>query len=217
MKPRHAILGLIAAVSLIPLGAQAQSDFGVSFGLQLAAATARSESPNVSEQLSGILIGGEVSVSWWRLLLDLRYLDGSADPEVSGVGRDVVEGEVMLGVRPVAWLALKVGPHARSYVMPEGTQRWLYWETRIAAQSRLGTPALRAYFEGWTGIASRLDVAEVLDRAQGLEGGLRLSPAGSRVWAKLAYRMDYSRLGGGVRHETMEYGMVGVGLALGAR
>jgi hypothetical protein len=158
--------------------------------LDVSAISLKSESPTIDEDLSGVVAGGSVALTWSRLSVDLLYLQGSADPE---------------------------GDHARSYITGVGTQRWLFWELRLAAQTRLGSPVLLAYFEGWNGVSSKLDVAESLDRAQGLEGGLRLEPQGTPFWARVGYRVDHSRLGGGVRRETAEYITVGLGVALGAR
>jgi hypothetical protein len=146
--------------------------------LDVSAISVKSESPTIDENLSGVVAGGSVALTWSRLSVDL---------------------------------------HARSYITGVGTQRWLFWELRLAAQTRLGSPVLLAYFEGWNGVSSKLDVAESLDRAQGLEGGLRLEPRGTPFWARIGYRVDHTRLGGGVRRETAEYIMVGLGVALGAR
>jgi hypothetical protein len=212
---RGLVVSLLLSACLLR-AAEAQEPFGVTVGADLSAATVRSESGDDSEKVTGVLIGGVIAVEWWRLTLDMFYLEGTAEPQEAGEGRDVIEGELLAGVRVLPWLGVKVGPHIRSYVLPgEGTQRWVFWEVRLSAAARLGTPILTGYFEGWNALSSELDVAESLDRAQGLEGGLKFEPRGVPLWATLGYRMDHSRLAGGTRRETIEHVILGVGLAIG--
>jgi hypothetical protein len=217
MNRRITVLISVCVGLVWSLPALSQSRLAASLELDVSTFSLKSETAALSESLSGVLVGGAATLSWSAVSLGTQYLQGTADPDGSGEGRDVVEGSLMLGFQVVPWLALRIGPHARSYITDVGTQRWLYWELRVAAQTRLGSPVLLAYFEGWNGISSKLDVVESLDRAQGLEGGFRLEPRRTPVWARIGYRMDHSRLGGGLRRETAEYLIVGLGLAFGAR
>jgi len=202
---------------LMPATASPQGKMSASAALELSAASAKSLVHDTSQTFSGVLFGGEASLALGKLSLDLLYLEGSASSDGNEADRDVVEGEVMLGFHALRWLSLKIGPHARSYVTAQGTQRWMFWELRLAADAALGTPTLKAYFEGWTSLSTNLDVAESLDRAQGLQGGIRLEPRGLPISFRLGYRMDHSRLADGVRLETIEHLMLAVGWRFGGR
>src|SRR2546421_8618136 len=47
--------------------------------------------------------------------------------------RSLIEGALLVGFRPVEWLTLSGGPHARAYAASGQTQRWLFWELRVRA------------------------------------------------------------------------------------
>jgi len=178
----------------------------------------RSQASDVSETSSGVLLGGGASLELWRASLDLLYWQGGVTAGGTGAERDVVEGEAMLGFRILGWLSFKLGPHARTYITTEETHtRWLFWEMRVAADAALGTPLLSGYFEGWTSLSANLGVAEALDRAQGLQGGLRFEPRSTPIFVTIGYRMDHSRLASGTRLETIEHLLVALGWRFGGR
>src|SRR3989441_13156293 len=58
----------------------------------------------------------------------------------AGVRPDLVEGTGMLGARPLTWLTLETGPHARAYSLAGSTQRWLFWELRAGAAAAFAGP-----------------------------------------------------------------------------
>ncbi len=209
--------GLAVAISLsaAPAVALAQSALGITFGAAVSTVRVNSQSGASVDQLSGVMAGGEGKLSLWKASLDLRYFEGSADSSGEGDGKDIVEGEALLGFRPLHWLTVKLGPHIRSMISDLGTQRWVFWEIRLRGEATLGIPILKGYLEGWNVIGDKLDVSEPMDRGQGLEGGLKLQSAGRPLWARLGYRMDHSRLGGGARTETMEQLVATVGFSLG--
>lgn len=218
MTPRIAASSFIAlAFLLTPADAASQGKLSASAALELSAASARSRLHDTSEAFGGVLFGGEASLTLGKLSLEVLYLEGGASSDRNEADRDVVEGEAMLGFRALRWLSLKIGPHARSFVTAQGTQRWMFWELRLGADAALGTPVLKGYFEGWTSLATNLDVAESLDRARGLQGGIRLEPQRSPVSFRIGYRMDHSRLADGLRLETMEHLMLAVGWRFGGR
>ena len=104
----------------------------------------RTEQPGGATEFSGAAFGGEGTLSLGRFRLDLSYLQGRLDPDTgSARARDLVEGAVLLGVRPVEWLTVSAGPHARAYAASGQTQRWLFWELRVRAATPFIGSAVR--------------------------------------------------------------------------
>ena len=165
-------------------------------------------------QFSGAAFGAEGTVSLGRVQLGLSYLQGRLDPDTgSAPARDLVEGSVLLGVRPVEWLTLSAGPHARAYATNGQTQRWVYWELRLrAAKPFIGT-AVRGYAELWRAVAADANVPEPFDHAQGGEAGMIVRLARAPFECRVAYRIDHAVLGGGSRLETADGVVIGVGLS----
>jgi len=176
-------------------------------------ARVRTEQLGEAFQFSGAAFGAEGTVSLGRVQLGLSYLQGRLDPDTgSAPARDLVEGAVLLGVRPVEWLTLSAGPHARAYAANGQTQRWVYWELRMrAAKPFIGT-AVRGYAELWRAVAADANVPEPFDHAQGGEAGMIVRFARAPFEARVAYRIDHAVLGGGSRLETVDGVVIGVGL-----
>ena len=169
---------------------------------------------NESSQLTGIALGGRAGVTWRKLRLDVRYLEGGLSSEADGLDEDIVEGELMLGFVPLSWLTLRLGPHIRSFVTSQGTQRWILWEGNAAGAVELGSPRLLAYFDLWHVFAADIDAVEPFDRGNGMEGGIRLTLDRLPFWGKLAYRIDQSSLGDGSRTNTVEQMVFAIGWML---
>jgi hypothetical protein len=179
-------------------------------------ARVRSAVPAGTDQLSGAAFLGEGILSLGRLSLGVSYLQGKLDPAgVAGVGtsRDLVEGTVLLGVRPAAWLTLEGGPHARAYTLTGGTQRWLFWELRARAATAFVGSAVRGYVELWRAVSADANVPEPFDHAQGGEVGMLLRLARAPLEARVGYRIDRAVLGGGSRVETVDGVVIGAGLS----
>src|SRR5213076_1420584 len=154
-------------------------------------ARVRTEQLGEAFQFSGAAFGAEGTVSLGRVQLGLSYLRG----------------------RPVEWLTLSAGPHARAYAANGQTQRWVYWELRMrAAKPFIGT-AVRGYAELWRAVAADANVPEQFDHAQGGEAGMIVRFARAPIEARVAYRIDHAVLGGGSRLETVDGVVIGVGLA----
>jgi hypothetical protein len=159
---------------------------------------------------SGFVVEGRLAAG--PVGLELGYTQGTLESDqAGGPGRDVVEGRALLGVRPVSWLELAVGAHARAYLTPAGTVRWTFWRTRARAEGALLTPMLRTYLELWAAPLTSVNEPEGGGAASGGEGGLRARIPGSPVWVRLAYAIDRAALKGDARVETLD----GVILALG--
>jgi len=193
----------------------AQNRLGGEVALGPVSTQVSSQDPEFSGQLSGVTLSGRVGLTYWKLLLDARYLEGTVKSGDNEREEDVVEGELMVGMVPLSWLAVKIGPHVRSLVTAQGTQRWWFWEGRVRAQANLGTPLLRSYLEAWHVFSANVDLAEGYDSGNGIEGGLRASLSQLPFWAELAYRIDNSRLGGGETTQTVEELILAIGVAFG--
>ena len=173
----------------------------------------RTEQLGEAFQFSGAAFGGEGTVSLGRVQLGLSYLQGRLDPDTgSAPARDLVEGSVLLGVRPVEWLTLSAGPHARAYAASGQTQRWIYWELRVRAAKPFIGSAVRGYAELWRAVAADANVPESFDHAQGGEAGMIVRLARAPLEVRVAYRIDHAVLGGGSRLETVDGVVIGVGL-----
>ncbi|UCD25690.1 MAG: hypothetical protein JSW51_07200 [Gemmatimonadota bacterium] len=164
-----------------------------------------------SSKLTGIAFGGRGVVTWRKLRLDLRYLEGGLSPEAEAPDEDIVEGELMLGFVPLSWLTLRFGPHIRSFVTNQGTQRWIFWEGHVGGALELGTPRLITYFDLWHVFGANVDAVEEYDSGNGIEGGIRFTLDRLPFWGKLAYRIDHSSLGAGSRSKTVEQMVFAIG------
>ena len=172
-----------------------------------------------SGQFSGAVVGGDGTLSFGRLELAVSYLQGKIDSvgasAAGGGGHDLVEGSVLLGARPWSWLTIATGPHARSYTLTSGTQRWVFWELRARAAGAFIGSAARGYVELWRALSADVNVPESFDHAQGGEAGMIIRFARAPLQARVAYRMDHTVLKsalGGTRLETVDGLVVGFGL-----
>ncbi len=194
--------GTLTAQTLAPAGA-----------LTVGSTRVRSQ----SGQFSGAVVGGDGTLSFGRLELAVSYVQGKVDTvgTAAGGGHDLVEGSVLLGARPLSWLTIATGPHARSYTLTSGTQRWVFWELRARAAGAFIGSAARGYVELWRALSADVNVPESFDHAQGGEAGMIIRFARAPLQARVAYRMDHAVLKsalGGTRLETVDGLVVGFGL-----
>ncbi|UCG87427.1 MAG: hypothetical protein JSW71_02465 [Gemmatimonadota bacterium] len=206
------LLGMVLPI-VSPTGARLNAQSGVGLALSLApmpVAVTRTADTTAS-RFSGLTIGGSVGLRLGRLRLDLRYLEGGLGSDLEIPDQDIVEGELLLGVAPLAWLTVKAGPHIRSFVTAQGTQRWVFWEGRVAATAKLGSPNLLTYLEAWHVFFSDVDAVEQYDSGNGLEGGIRLALDRLPFWGTLAYRIDQNSLGSGTKTDTVEQLVIAIG------
>ena len=166
---------------------------------------------SVEQARSGAVFGATGSVSLARFLLDVRYVEGALNAE--GLNdEDLVEGEVFVGVRPVPWLTIKAGSHIRSFVTGDGTERWVLWEARVRLEPVVFDPTIRSFVEVWRTLGSDIDLPSDFDRGWGVDGGLLVRLAPTRLSAMVGYRVDNSRLESGARTETVEQFILGIGV-----
>ena len=169
-----------------------------------------------AQRLSGFSAGGAATVGYGRMGLDIRYLEGSLSPSGEGTGRAIVEGEAMLSVRALSWLRIKFGPHIRSFIQNNATERWLFWETRFRTETQLGTRRVTSSLEFWQVLSASVNTSEPFDGGQGIEGNLRWEISSNLpLWLNLGYRIDRSNLGGGSRTEVLEHIILGIGFGRG--
>ena len=214
MRP-GAVLWSCAALAVLPPALSAQTGFRLAAGAGPAALHVHSRTETGQEALSGTVAGGEGVVQLGRLELDVNYLEGRLEPDSSGPApRDFVAGRALLGVRAMPWLALQIGPHVRSYVTGAGTQRWVFWEAHVRLDGSLVGSELRSYVDVWRVLSASVNVVESYDHGEGGEAGLALSLSRAPLWAGLAYAVDHSTLGGGLRLETLEQVRLTVGLGI---
>ena len=162
-------------------------------------------------RLSGVSAGGAAAVAFGRFGLGIRYLEGSLSPSGGGTGRSIVEGEAMLSARALSWLSIKFGPHIRSFIQNNATERWVFWEARFRTETELGTKRVTSSLEFWQILSGSANTTQPFDGGQGIAGNLRWKPSNKPLWLNLGYRIDRSNLGGGSRTEVLEHIVLGIG------
>ena len=201
---------LVAGVAARPAAGQVPRYLGLDLGLSRP--HFQSTSPLGGEQLSGAVVGGRLRIVLRPVSIDVAYSQGRLTADTgSAAARDVVEGSAFLTVRPVAWLAIKAGPHLRAYAAPGGTERWVLWEGRAHADAPILQGEWVAYGEVWVAVASSVNVSPGADGAHGAEAGLTLQLPRSPLWARLAYVVDQARFKNGARTESVQSVVLAIG------
>jgi hypothetical protein len=173
----------------------------------------RAELPGETDLSSGAAAGVEGALTIGGLVqVDVTYLQGTLHAPSGGAGsRDLIEGRAGLGLAPLRWLAVSLGPHVRSYVTPAGTERWVRWEARARAQGPIALPGVTGYVEAWRVLSATIDLPGAFDRGQGGAAGITARlPHSPGWWARLAYGVDRVALTG--RQETVETVLLVVGI-----
>ena len=215
---RFAVAATAVLISLF-VGGAVEGQTGVGLTLSLAPTPVQVTKTNgsgdaASSRYSGMTIGGALAVRLRKLRLDLRYLEGGLSSDADLPDQDIVEGELMLGFAPFSWLVVKTGPHIRSFVTSQGTQRWVFWEGRAALGAKLGSPNLVTYLEAWHVFASDVDAVEPFGSGNGMEAGISYALSKLPFMARLAYRIDNSSLGEGSSSNTVEQLVFAIGWLL---
>ena len=213
MRRFGGVLLACAACALIsqPLAAQVWHNLGG--GAAAALLRFRSTTPFGGEAMSGPAAGAQARMVIGPVAFEGSYLQGRLSPDTgSAPARDVADASLFLVARPAGWLALKAGPHLRSYITPGGTERWMTWEGRARLSAELVPGLLRTYVEAWVAASADVNVGSGASGAQGGEAGLSLYPARSPLWVRLGYGFDQAKMKGNARTETLETLMLAVGL-----
>jgi hypothetical protein len=205
-----AVIVCAFAVSARPASAQA-ARFYLGGGVGLLRLQGTAASPGL---LQGPIKAAMGRASLWRFELDLGYSEGSLkDRQGTLASRDFVEGNALLGIRPVRWLALKGGPHARGFLQNGITERWLFWEGRIRADGFVAGPAVRGYIEissAFTGTTR--NAAGSFGSSRGGEAGVIVRIPRRPVWLQLGYGAERSRLATSTPLDAVERFIVGIGI-----
>jgi hypothetical protein len=211
MRILRAAPALIALFAGSALGAQTLHP---SASASLVWARVRSQKSAGTDYLSGPAFLGQGTLAMRRLQLTVTYMQGTVNQDGPlGASRNLVEGTVQLGFRPLDWLTLETGPHARAYSSTGATERWVFWELRARAETAFVGSAVRGYAELWRVVAASVNVPESFGHGQGGEVGMILRLARAPLAARVGYRIDHAVLGGGTRLETVDGVVVGVGLS----
>jgi len=214
-----ALTAVVAVASAFSLSAQ-QHRWQWEAALSGVGTRVNSRSGQTTQRLSGAMFGFQGQMGYrGRLTLDLGYWQGQLDPASENAAtRDVAEGYALLGVRPLRWLSLRVGPHAWTYISNAGTQRWFLWEGRVQAQGAILND-IHSYLELWDVLHASVNVPQSFTSGLGGEGGLimriRDVPGISDAYPvrlRLGYGIERVRLGKGVRTETMDHLALSVSL-----
>lgn len=196
-------LGLAAAALLAGAPLAAQSRWNLSFGAAGAQEIAHSRIGTTRERVSGLVLSGEGVATRGRFVARLRYGQGRVTNDTAG--RDVAEGEALLGYRARPWLTVWFGPHARTFVVPgQSDRRWLLWSGRATAHGTLFPGRVESYVELWQGVTGNLSRPAESATGGGAEAGLDLRLARRGIWGRLGYRIEQGRTSGGGRRETVE-------------
>ncbi len=188
------------ALALVLLGitstAHAQARWNVSFGAGGAQEIARSRVVPMRERVSGLVFEGEEPAP-------RRYGQGRVTNDTAG--RDVAEGEALLGYKARPWLTVWFGPHARTFVVSgQSDRRWLFWSGRVTARGTLFPGRVETFVELWQGVTGSLSRPAESATGGGAEAGLDLRLARHPIWGRVAYRVEQGRSSGAGRRETVE-------------
>ena len=214
MTSRVAVLVTLASLAhAVAAGVAAQTRVTGGIGVTGGLVSVERQLSTATEELSGTVFGAEGTIRVWRVELSGRYVQGSIDTDPSSTAFDFVEGELLLGVRPVRPLLLRFGPHVRSWVEPTGTIRWSHWEARARVEvPLLAGGSLESFFEGWYAVSGSVNAPNPFQLGRGLTGGLGLTIPSSPLHIQLAYRLDRGALESQARTETVEQLSVRVGI-----
>lgn len=203
-----------SAAVLLLLGAapaSAQSRFHLELQANGAAVYANPVIGSVESSLSGTEFGGEARAGVGIVGLDVGYWQGSLSPKSGPASsEDLVEGKVLLEIRPMSWFTVSGGPYARAYTTPAGTERWLTWRVQGRIEQDLVPTTVRGYAEVWFLASGNVNVVQPFTSGRGGTVGLRLLPRRWPVGLTLGYGIEQIRLGGGSRLDTVDRVTFGV-------
>jgi len=179
----------------------AEAQWNVSFGVGGAQEIAHSRIGTTRDRLSGLVLSGEAIATRGHFVARLRYGQGSVTSDTGG--RDVAEGEALLGYKARRWLTVWVGPHARTFVVPgQSDRRWLLWSGRVTARGSLFPGRVESFVELWQGFTGNINRPAGSVSGGGAEAGIELRLAGRPFWGRLGYRIEQGRAS--ARRDTVE-------------
>lgn len=189
---RYIAISLTALAAVVaPAGLDAQVPMNTSYAALGPAYTWLDlERPTVKVRAGGLSFTGEAGLVMWGFFADVRLATGSLDYENADSSVTLVEGELMLGYRPLRWLALQLGPHVRKVETPSQSDDWVFWEGRLWLGATLVDRIAYSYAEGWVIFSASEPENATFDNGFGFEGGLFVKTTTLPVWLKAGYRID---------------------------
>jgi hypothetical protein len=212
---RPAAVVVLALAALAARGARAQGVPPVALRADAGLLWTHSDTGIARGAMRGPAVAAEARVHVSGVIVGGGILEGRLAPADGTPGRrDLVQGTVFVGVRPVPWLELSGGPVVRAYVTDSASERWVLWQARARVDAPIVAGSLASYAELWRALASDVNLGSGAGRVQGGEAGLLFQPAQARFWVRLAYRVDDALVGSVARSETLEAVLVSVGVGL---
>jgi hypothetical protein len=209
---RRALLGtILATVVATPAPAQLARRLTADVGAGSLRSVV-SDGAGVTGTLSGAAAFGSGAVRLGPVTVVGSYLQGQVTPDTgSGASRDVVEAGLAIAARPVGWLALGGGVLARAYILPSGTERWVWGVLRARAEGSIVAPVIRTHAEVWRAVSTDINIGTGSGSAMGGAAGLTLRLPQAPFWGRLVYAIDRAELSDGTRAETFERLAISVG------
>lgn len=208
----RAISAALALSTFGPLPAAAQAGGPrARFTLGGSAVWEESKVSGFDVRRTGVLLDGRGTLAAGPLQLSLDYRQGSLGTANPVNDRTLVEGRALLGLRLARWVLIELGPLARAYITPGGTERWLLWEGNARFEAQVLGPSVRTY-----AVLSRVLGSNLAAFGNGQAGaaGLTVRLGRSPLSAQLGYWVNQANLSGGLRVETLQGVSVALGLTL---
>jgi hypothetical protein len=158
-----------------------------------------------NDRFTGTVFGLEGGLVNNRFALRIGYAQGHVAPKPGSslAGRDVVEGEALVGYQAAPWLAFWAGPSARAYTVGDTNQRWLIWSARASARGTLLPGKMQTFLELWTAFSGSVGSPSLKAGGSGANAGLEMRLAQtSSFWGRLGYRIESTHAEG--LRETVE-------------
>jgi hypothetical protein len=163
--------------------------------------------------MRGPAVAAEAQVNASGLIVGAGILEARLQSVVGPAAqRDLVQGTLFVGARPLPWLELTAGPVVRAYVTDSASERWVLWQGRARVDAPIIAGSLASYAELWRTLASQVSLGPGAGRVQGGEAGVLYQPPQARFWLRVAYRVDDALVR--TRSETVEAVLVSVGVGL---
>ena len=199
------VLAVAACAALLPALGRAQEPLQFTVGATAAQQIVQSLVDPNRGRFTGSVVGVEGGLVSDRLLVRVRYAEGHVNPKsaTTADGRDVVEGEALVGFRALPWLTVWGGPSARAYTMGNSDQRWIIWTARATARGTLLPGRMQSFVELYGAFSGSVGDPALHAGGRGLNGGLELRLSQSKqFWSRLGYKMESMHAEG--MRETVE-------------
>jgi hypothetical protein len=197
--------GIVVALFLAAAPLQAQLTRNADFGLGVSSTRLTAVSDAGTARFSGIVLGGGGGIGRGLVSVEGGYRQGSLTPDSGAVvAQDLVEARLLVALRPLPWLSVLAGPHARAFVAPGGTERWMFFEAGLRVEGPVVIPSVSTHVELWAALGGSVNVGSGSPSARGGEAGVTLHLPRSPVWGRLTYAMDRATQSGGTNIRTVE-------------